>query len=234
MPLSLASSGAAISALAWTLNYPSADIQSVQVTIGSQATAAQKSLICNGNTCLLSGSGTSYIADGTIATLTIKLASKPADANVPLTISGLSASDGAGSAVTIGSKAGNIAVNQVQPPTQPTGPAPPTTGGTVGIQTVTSAISGTGNSFTATFASKVTAGHTVLAFVTWVGDPGPSANCADTLKSVYAIQNGTLDPVNKSGAALFSAKATGGGLNKVTVSLGGSVISRRITIVELP
>ena len=64
LPINLTSSGGAqTAAMQWTFSYPGG-ITGVTVAAGSVATNAQKTISCNGNTCLIYGLNQNIIADG--------------------------------------------------------------------------------------------------------------------------------------------------------------------------
>ena len=109
------SGGSAPSGIEWAMSYPAADISGVTASAGAAATAASKTLSCNGTSastvCVISGLNTTAIGSGTVASVTFKLASTPADSTVPVQLAGLSAAAGDGSSVAATGTGGSIAVS---------------------------------------------------------------------------------------------------------------------------
>ncbi len=58
----------------WTLNYSAADVTGITAAAGPAAIAADKTLTCAGNRCLLWGPNTTTIQNGLVAVLTLQLA----------------------------------------------------------------------------------------------------------------------------------------------------------------
>ena len=74
-------SGGAPAALQWQLSYPTAAVTSITVSTGAAATAAGKTVMCvpagtGTYTCVMAGLNNNGIADGTVATANITLASR--------------------------------------------------------------------------------------------------------------------------------------------------------------
>ncbi len=60
--------------LQWTLNAPKDEIESITTSPGPAAIAAQKSLYCANNICLLVGMNLNPLGKGVVAVVTVKLA----------------------------------------------------------------------------------------------------------------------------------------------------------------
>jgi uncharacterized protein (TIGR03437 family) len=84
---------AAPAGLQWTLSYPSADIASVTVAAGYALGAAGKTVTCSAGlalvTCVASGMNATTIGNGSVAVVTMTLASAAVDASIPISVSGL-------------------------------------------------------------------------------------------------------------------------------------------------
>ena len=105
--LSVASAtGAEPSALEWTLSYP-ASILNVTFTASPALTAAGKSLVCAGGSCLVYGMNATPIPSGTVATATLQLAPS-ASGSLPLHLSNTSAATGAGDALVVSPTDGSV------------------------------------------------------------------------------------------------------------------------------
>jgi uncharacterized protein (TIGR03437 family) len=104
LPISLTSTGTQPAALQWTVTYAPSDIVSVNVAAGAAATAAGKTIQCNiapGSTlCILSGLNTTTIANGVVATLSIKLAVSPSSTSIPVSLTGVVGASAAGLAIS--------------------------------------------------------------------------------------------------------------------------------------
>jgi hypothetical protein len=106
--LSVASAtGAEPSALEWTLSYPAASILSVTFTASPALTAAGKSLVCGGGTCLVYGINATPIPSGTVATAAVQLAPS-ASGSLQLHLSNASAATGAGDALIVSATDGSV------------------------------------------------------------------------------------------------------------------------------
>jgi hypothetical protein len=75
--------GAEPAALQWAVNYPAAAVSGFTAAAGPAATAAGKSIVCSGGTCLAYGLNAQPIQNGIVATLAFQL-SASASGNVPL------------------------------------------------------------------------------------------------------------------------------------------------------
>ena len=99
VPINLVSlGGAQAAAVQWSLSY-SSDVTGVAFAAGTAATNAGKSLVCNGNTCLIYGLNTTAISDGIVATATLQISSNPSSLSVPIQITGVVAATPAGDSI---------------------------------------------------------------------------------------------------------------------------------------
>jgi hypothetical protein len=118
LPITL-SGGAEPAALQWSFTF-SKDITSVTVVAGTSIKAAQKTMTCSGNTCLVFGMNTATLADGVVAVATFQLAAKPSASIVGIAISGVVAAEANGSPITASGGSGKITL-----PSAPSGPGSP-------------------------------------------------------------------------------------------------------------
>jgi len=70
--LSLSSASSTSSGFEWTLNASSPMVSLVSAAIGASASGANKSLICNGMTCIVVGQNATAIPNGTLASFTLR------------------------------------------------------------------------------------------------------------------------------------------------------------------
>jgi hypothetical protein len=103
----------------WTLAYPAGDLVPVGVVAGSALTVAGKSIYCRSQidtiTCLGVGLNDNPITNGLAATVTFSLAPAAANSILPISIGGMIAVLGDGSAIPVGGTGGAIAVVGWQP-----------------------------------------------------------------------------------------------------------------------
>ena len=69
--------GAGPAAIQWTLNYPAAAVAQIVAVAGPAAGAANKTLTCAGNRCVLWGLDAQTIQTGVVAVVTVELAGAP-------------------------------------------------------------------------------------------------------------------------------------------------------------
>lgn len=99
VPINLVSSGGIqTAAVQWSLSY-SSDVTGVTFAAGTAATDADKSLVCNANTCLIYGLNAIGIADGIVATATLQISSSASSPTVPIQINGVVAATPAGDSI---------------------------------------------------------------------------------------------------------------------------------------
>jgi len=118
--LSLAdAAGAQPASLQWTMTYPSADISSISVTASSALASAGKTISCSSTgsstTCVASGLNFGIISTGTIAGLTVHLASAPSHSSVPIQFTGDFAATADGSTIPVSATNGTITIAQAAP-----------------------------------------------------------------------------------------------------------------------
>ena len=110
LPVNLNSLGGALPAgVQWSFSYTS-DITSVTVVAGSAASAAGKSVSCNGNICLAAGLNQNTISNGTVATATFQLAANPSTTTIPIQVIGVVASTLTGSAISASGVSGSVSM----------------------------------------------------------------------------------------------------------------------------
>jgi hypothetical protein len=111
--LSLSTAGVSVSALQWTLTYPST-ATNMSITAGPALTAAGKTLTCSplagGYNCIASGMNTTAIGSGIVANL-----SATVSGTSTIAVSNSLGSDPAGNAVTITGGGGSIVVAAALP-----------------------------------------------------------------------------------------------------------------------
>ena len=101
LPVTLSSAGGALPAgLQWTFSLPS-NITGLSVATGSAATAAGKTVTCNGPICIVFGENNNTITNGTVATATFTLASALTQTQTPtqVQLTGAVASTAAGAQI---------------------------------------------------------------------------------------------------------------------------------------
>lgn len=116
LTLSLTNSGgAAPTALQFAVGYPTASVSSVTLSSGPEATASGASLDCvsekaGTTSCLLYGSSGATINTGQVGTVSVKLVSNPTGTSIPLTLSGVMASNVSGEATPSSGSGSSISV----------------------------------------------------------------------------------------------------------------------------
>lgn len=104
----------------WTVAYPAGDVVLAGVDAGSALTAAGKSVYCNGAigtiTCLGVGLNADPINNGIAAVVTFSLAPSTASSILPISIGGMLAVLGNGTAIPVDGTSGAISVAGWQPP----------------------------------------------------------------------------------------------------------------------
>jgi hypothetical protein len=112
--LSLASTaGNTPGALQWKVNYPSPQITGFSAVAGPAASAAGKSIVCAGNTCVLSGLNNLPVQNGVVAVLTFQLAGN-ASGNLAIQLSNIVGASPLGSSVSVSGTNGTINSTGVQ------------------------------------------------------------------------------------------------------------------------
>lgn len=114
--LSSSATGTAPAALQWTVGYSTSDFSSATMAIGSAGSGANKSIACNSGAgsivCVLSGSDSTTISNGTVATVTLTIASSTTDTSSQVNVSGSVACDGGGSELTSSASGATVAIAQ--------------------------------------------------------------------------------------------------------------------------
>jgi hypothetical protein len=108
-----ATAGNSPSSLEWTINAPVPAIQSITVSAGPAATAAAKSIQCQGNTCALFGLNANQVPNGTVAVVSLQLASS-ATGNLVVQLTNTSAASSAGGSFGITATNGMVSVLPLQ------------------------------------------------------------------------------------------------------------------------
>jgi hypothetical protein len=123
-------SGGAPAALQWNLSYPTAAVTSITVSTGAAATAAGKTVMCapagtGSYACVLAGFNQNGIADGTVATANITLASG-ATGDVQIGVGSALGATALGTAQAVTATGNTIHVGGTPPPPPPPPPPPAT------------------------------------------------------------------------------------------------------------
>jgi len=179
--------------LEWTLNSPSPEIASVTTTAGPAAVAAQKSLYCANQTCLLAGLNSSPLSDGVVATVTLTL-SAAATGNLVVQVSNPVEAllDGTGGSIT--SANGIVSMEAISVTVTPTGAS---LHGAQSLQFSATVAGSMNPSVTWTMTPMIgalsssglyTAPHqTVILTATSVADPTKSASVTITLLPAVVV-----------------------------------------------
>src|ERR1017187_1653433 len=84
-------SGNEPASLQWTLTYPTANVVSISASAGSASTSASKTLSCSGGagtySCIVSGSNSGIISNGTVAVMNLTMAVGVTTTSNPITSS---------------------------------------------------------------------------------------------------------------------------------------------------
>ena len=108
IPITFTSGTNGSAGLQWTLGLPAA-VTSYTVQAGAAATAASKTLYCNGATCLLIGQNSTALAAGVVATISATLSSA-ASGSMPVTLTNTVATAAAGTSQAVSVTGGTITV----------------------------------------------------------------------------------------------------------------------------
>jgi len=208
LPISFTSGTGTTAGLQWTFAMPPGAV-SFTVQGGPAATAAGKSLYCQGNICLVTGLNANTIGNGVVATVSVTLSPAAAGVlSIPLTSPVEALLDGSGAAITANSGSITVAApvvsisltpanvtlqpSQTQPFTASvTGSS--NTGVTWSLSPNAGTISSTGF-YTA--PATVSAAQTVTLTATSAADPTKVATCTITLQpGAVAIRVNSGGPV---------------------------------------
>ena len=106
-------------ALQWVVSYAPGDVVSLNIAAGSVLTASAKTLSCNAisgfTTCLATGMNSNSIGDGTVAVITVTLATSTSGPSVPVSIVNTLGVLAGGTAATVSGVGGTITVQQPNP-----------------------------------------------------------------------------------------------------------------------
>lgn len=109
--LSIASTGGdQCTACQWSFSF-SSDVMLASVALGASAIAASKPLNRAGNLCVIGGFNNNIIGDGVLVTATFNIAAMPSTGSIPISVTGILASDANADALTTSSVAGTITVD---------------------------------------------------------------------------------------------------------------------------
>ncbi len=226
--------------LQWTLNAPQPDVVSFSTAAGPAATAAQKSLYCANDTCLLLGLNETALSDGVVAVVTLNL-SPSASGNLAIQMSGAVEAllDGTGGPMT----AGTGLVSVVSPTAVSVAVSPSAavlSGGQ--SQQFSATVTGTSNSWVNwsmspsvgnltsagiyTAPAVISAAQTVIVTATSVAGPTKTATATVSLQPSAPVvvsvtpSSVSLGPLQ---AAQFTANVSNATNKSVTWSLAPSV-----------
>lgn len=87
------------------------DVSLTSVTLGAAATGASKSLNRAGDLCVVWGVNVNVIGDGTLLSATFTVAASPSTGSIPISITGIVATDASGNALTTSGVSGTITVD---------------------------------------------------------------------------------------------------------------------------
>ena len=124
LPLSYVSGGAQVAGVMWTFAFSPNDVTAVNITTGSAATAAAKTITCNSVTgmitCLAVGAPTpmnaSVIPDGTIGTANFTISGATSSTSSSIQLLATNMSDPTGNPVTSAGAGGVITIELPTPP----------------------------------------------------------------------------------------------------------------------
>jgi hypothetical protein len=205
LTLSLSSASSTTSGFEWTLNAPSSMVSLVSAAIGASGSGANKSLTCNGMTCIVVGQNGTAIPNGMLASFTLQVAST-ASGNLAIQLNNASEVLNDGTGVSPTAVGGVISVNG----------GPPATTVTISPSSVQLSPGGT-QQFTATVT-----GNSNTA-VTWsLTGPGTlsSTGLYTAPSSVSGTQTATVTATSQATSSAFaSATVTVGSPGSTTVSV---------------
>jgi hypothetical protein len=144
LTLSLSSAASTTSGFEWTLSAPSSMVSLVSAAIGASGSGANKTLTCNGMTCIVVGQNATPIPNGTLASLTLQLAST-ASGNLAVQLSNASEVLNDGTGVSPTAVGGVISVNGGPPVTTVTVSPPSVQLGPGATQQFTATVTGNSN-----------------------------------------------------------------------------------------
>jgi uncharacterized protein YjdB len=238
IPITLNSgTGTAPSALEWNLVVGSG-ITSYNVAAGASATSGGKTLTCSGATCILDGMNETAIPNGTVATVTVTVASGVTQ-NIAMQLGSVMASAPNGETAAITAQPGTISIaGPVSVTLQPGAVSlaagatqqftATVTGGTAGNAAVTWSLSpnvGTiSSSGLYTAPAAISSQQAVTVTATSVASPTKSASAAITLNApVVVSMNPATASLSAGQSQQFTATVTGTANSAVTWSLSPGI-----------
>jgi hypothetical protein len=116
VPISFTTSGDQVSSIGWTFTYSAADFTSIQFVAGSAAASADKQLSCyqvsvGQQSCIISGSNASELANGVIATAVLTVAAAPSSASTSLGLPEVTAASPIADAASVSATGAAITIN---------------------------------------------------------------------------------------------------------------------------
>lgn len=220
--------------LQWTLNAPGPEVTSFTTIAGPAAVAAQKSLYCANQICLLAGSNSNPLSDGVIATVTFTL-SPEATGNLAVQLSNPVEAllDGTGGSITAAN--GVISIVAISVTATPTA-ATLQSGQSIQLS---AAVAGSTNSNVTwsmapmvgslsssglyTAPSTIAGTQTVVVTATSIADPTKSAGVTITLVPVSVILSPSSASLSAAQTQQFTAAVSNTGNEGVTWSLSPAV-----------
>ncbi len=203
------SGGSQPAGVQWTLSYPSADIASVSVAAGSAATAAAKTVACNGAAgsmvCVVSGLNATPIASGSVASVTFHIASSPTDTSVPVQVAAPAAAAGDGSSVAAAGTGSTITVNKAATLALSSLSCSPANIATPGSATCTVALNG--NASSSGFPVSLKSNNANLTVPSAITVPASQSSVGFTAKaaSVSSTQSAVLTATAAGASKTFTA-----------------------------
>lgn len=217
------SGGIEPASLQWTLQYPTADIASVNVSAGSAAAAASKTVSCSPGsgtvTCVLYGLNYGVISPGTVANVSFQVNSAAPDATAPIQISSVSIAAVDGSVIASAGTGGTLSVTKPGPPPPPPPPPPsvqlsslsctPASIGSGGVSTCTVTMTGATKSNTAISLSSNSGLVQVPSSVTVLAGSS-RVNFNATARTITATTSATVTASSAGISKAFALTLTSG------------------------
>jgi hypothetical protein len=117
LPVTL-SGGAHPAALQWSFSF-SSDVTGVTVVAGDATKAAEKTITCSANTCLLFGVNRNTLADGVVATATFQIAANPSSTTIEIAIKSVVAAEATGYSIPASGGVGKVTLPSASPAAAP-------------------------------------------------------------------------------------------------------------------
>lgn len=244
LSLSFTSDSGTAGALQWTLNLPAA-VASFTIQAGPAASAAGKTLSCNGNVCILAGMNSNPVGNGVVATIAATAASTMG--SFPVQLANTVEAEIDGSAGSISATAGSLTV--ASPVSVAITPATATLSAGQTAQ-FSAAVTGSSNtavtwslnpavgSVTAglyTAPASITSTQTLTVMATSTADTTKSASATVTLIPPVSVAITPVTATLSAGqTAQFSAAVTGSSNTAVTWSLNPAIGSVNAGLYTAP